>query len=158
VDDSDLTPRERARRNLDQSEGWALAESEGRLQAEDVLGRILKMALYEFGETTDDWLIALDSEGFLTVLLAEGKRFDGGISVHVWPNDHPPPHVHILKKSESDSRSVKISLETGEVVGDPPEWATRPQLKNMRALIVKHRELFSNWWEKNQGEPVTLMS
>lgn len=116
------------------------------------------MALYEFGENTDDWAMALDSEGFLTALVADGMRFDGGISVHVWPNDHPPPHVHILKKSESDGRSVKISLETGEVEGDPPEWASRSQLKNMKVLIVKHHELFSNWWQKNHGEPVTLLS
>ncbi|WDF34013.1 DUF4160 domain-containing protein [Arthrobacter agilis] len=150
--DNDLTPYERAGINLGESAGWELAEAEGRLEAEDVLDRLEMMALYEFGENKDEWPMALDEEGFLTALGAEGKRFDGGISVHVWPNDHPPPHVHILKKSEPDGHDVKINLKTGDLEGDLPSWASQKQLKRMKALIIKHHQLFEGWWEKNHGE------
>lgn len=155
--DDDLTPYEWAGRNLGEPAGWELAEAEGRLEAQDVLQRLVGMALYEFGENRDSWSVAFDEEGFLTALAAEGKRFDGGISIHVWPNDHPPPHVHILKKSEPDSNYVKINLLTGESEGTLPSWANLKQLKNMQALIVKHHELFDSWWQKNHGEPVTVL-
>lgn len=155
--DSDLTPYERAARNLGQASGWELAEAEGRIEAEDVLGRIASMALFEFGENKDDWPIAFDEEGFLTALTAAGKSFDGGISIHVWPNDHPPPHVHILKKSEPDNQYVKISLESGEPVGDLPRWASHKQLRRIKALVVGHHQLFAGWWKENHGGTVTLL-
>ncbi|WP_454853916.1 DUF4160 domain-containing protein [Promicromonospora soli] len=155
--DDDLTPYERAGRNLDEPAGWELAEAEDRLEAEDILGRIVSMALYEFGENKDEWPLALNEEGFLTALTAEGKKFDGGISIHVWPNDHPPPHVHILKRSEPDSQYVKINLKTGESDGDLPPWASQKQLRNMQGLVVKHHHLFAGWWQKNHGDIVTLL-
>lgn len=155
--DDDLTPYEQAGRNLSEPAGWELAEAEGRIEARDVLQRLAGMALYEFGENRDDWSMAFDEQGFLTALTAEGKYFDGGISIHVWPNDHPPPHVHILKKSEPDSHNVKINLQTGESEGALPSWANQKQLKNIQALVVKHRELFDSWWQKNHGDPVTVL-
>ncbi|PKV78932.1 DUF4160 domain-containing protein [Nocardia fluminea] len=156
--DDDLTPYERAHRNLSIPDGWELAESEGRLEAEDVLNRLVSIALYEFGENKPDWPMALDSQGFTTALVAEGRMFDGGISVHVWPNDHPPPHVHILKKCEGDGLSVKINLETGESEGDLPPWADRKQLKNLKALVVEYHPLFAGWWTKNHGGAVVLLA
>lgn len=156
--DADLTPRERAARNLATPDGWERAASEGRIEAEDVLERLVAIALFEFGENQETWSAAWDEDGFLTALTAEGKKFDGGITVHVWPSDHPPPHVHILKKSEPDTEDIKISLETGEVEGDLPGWANSKQLKKMKALVVDHHELFAGWWEKNHGEVVTLLA
>jgi len=156
--DGDLTPYERAARNLGVADGWRRAEKEGRLEAEDILGRLTSMALFEFGVNRDEWPVSFDEEGFLTALTAEGKGFDGGLSIHVWPKDHPPPHVHILKKSEPDNTYIKIDLETGDLVGDLPSWASHKQLKRMKALIVKHHQLFAGWWEKNHGTKVTLVS
>jgi len=152
--DDDLTPRERADYNLGTGSGWRLAESEGRIEAEDVLQRLVFMALHEFGENQDQWPMAFDDEGFLTALTAEGLHLEGGISIHVWPNDHPPPHVHILKKSERDGANVKINLATGEPDGDLPSWADRKQLKKIGVLIAQHRDLLAEWWEKNHGEAV----
>lgn len=156
--DDDLTPYERAERDLGEPVGWQLAEAEGRLEAQDVLNRLANMALHEFGENKDAWPMACDEEGFLTDLVAEGKSFDGGISIHVWPNDHPPPHVHILKKSEPDSQYVKINLETGEFDGALPSWANQKQLKKMKALIVEHQDLFAGWWQKNHGNTVAILA
>lgn len=155
--DEDLTPRERALRNLRTPSGWELADSEGRIEARDVLERVASMALYEFGENKSDWSMAFDEDGFLTALTAEGRKFEGGISVHVWPKDHPPPHVHILKKSEPDSENLKINLETGAVEGDLPKWAGSAQVKKMTALIVRHHALFAKWWEEHHGTVVTLI-
>jgi hypothetical protein len=155
--DDDLTPYERAARNLSEYTGWKLAEAEGRLEGRDVLNRLARMAVYEFGENGDDQPVAFDEDGFVIALTAEGRRFDGGISVRVWPNDHPPPHVHIFKKSESDSRSVKIKLENGELEGDLPAWVDQKQLKKIKALVVENHELFKDWWMKNHGEIVTVL-
>lgn len=156
--DDNLTPRERADRNPSYRTGWEYAESEGRLEPEDVLGRLVFMALSEFGESENDWPMALDDDGFISVLTAEGRAFEGGISVHVWPNDHPPAHVHILKNSEPDSEYVKINLDTAELEGDLPPWADRKQLKKMQKLVRDYHYLFAGWWEKNHGEVVTLLA
>ncbi|NPC42953.1 DUF4160 domain-containing protein [Nocardioides sp. zg-1230] len=156
--DTDLTPRERAGYNLGEPAGWELAESEDRLEADDVLGRLVAITLFEFGENKDDWSVAFNDDGFITALVADGKLFDGGISVHVWPNDHPPPHVHILKKSEPDHEYIKINLETAEIDGDLPPWANSKQVKKMKALVRRHHGLFAGWWEKNHGDVVTLLA
>lgn len=156
--DDDLTPKERASRSPNYRSGWDQAASEGRLEPEDVLSRLVSMALAEFGEHQDEWPMAFDDDGFITVLTAEGKSFDGGISVHVWPKDHPPPHIHILKKSAPDSEYIKINLGTAELVGELPSWANRKQLRKMQGLVRDHHELFAGWWEKNHGEAVTLLA
>lgn len=130
--DDDLTPLERAGRNIGQRSGWQLAESEGRIEAEDVLDRLVRMVLHQFGENYDAWSMAFDDEGFLESLTAEGMRLEGGISIHVWPNDHPPPHVHILKKSASDGNDLAINLATGEPEGELPDWVDRKQLTKIR--------------------------
>ncbi|MBY9074234.1 DUF4160 domain-containing protein [Nocardioides sp. WL0053] len=156
--DDDLTPMERAGRDPSYPGGWELAESEGRLEPDDVLGRLARMALSEFGENQDEWPMTFDNDGFVSALTAEGKALDGGISVHVWPNDHPPPHVHILKKSEPDSEYVKINLETADLEGDLPPWADRRQLRKMQKLVRDYHHLFAGWWEKNHGDVVTLLA
>jgi hypothetical protein len=61
VQDDDLTPRERAQRNPSYRSGWEHAESEGRLEPEDVLGRLAFMALSEFGEGQDEWRMAVET-------------------------------------------------------------------------------------------------
>lgn len=156
--DDDLTPYERAGCNPHYPDGWEQAESEGRLEPDDVFGRLVFMALSEFGENQGEWPMAFDEDGFISVLTADGKKFDGGISVHVWPNDHPPAHVHILKKSEPDTESIKINLKTAELEGDLPPWANSKQLRKMQQLVREYHELFAGWWEKNHGEVVTLLA
>lgn len=153
----DLTPRERADRNPSYRHGWAVAASEGRLEPEDFLDRLAAMALFEFGERRDDWPIALDDDGFIVALTAEGREFDGGIIVRVWPRDHPPAHVHIYKKSRPRSEAVKINLATGELEGDLPRWARGKQLIKMQQLVRNNHGLFAEWWEKHHGEVVTLV-
>jgi len=157
VKDDGLSPRQSAERNPSYRSGWENAEAEGRLEPEDVLTRLVFMALSEFGEGEDEWPMAFDDDGFISVLTAEGMAFDGGISVHVWPNDHPPAHVHILKKSEPDNEFVKINLETAELEGDLPPWADRKQLRKMQKLVRDYHGLFAGWWEKNHDEVVTLL-
>lgn len=154
---NDLTHQERTERDSGYRSGWDLAQSEGRLEAEDVLSRLVFMALTEFGENQAEWPMALDDDGFISALTADGKAFEGGISVHVWPNDHPPPHVHILKKSEPEDEFVKIDLATGGLIGNLPAWADRKQLRKMQELIRNHHDLFAGWWEKNHGQMVTLL-
>ncbi|POH57141.1 hypothetical protein CVS28_17240 [Arthrobacter glacialis] len=65
--------------------------------------------------------------------------------------------MHFLKKSEPDSQYVKINLETGESEGALQSWANQKQLKKIKALIVKHHELFEGWWQKNHGDTVAIL-
>jgi hypothetical protein len=146
-----------ALRNLGERSGWELAESEGRIEAEDVLERLVRIALHEFGENQDKWPMSFDDEGFLESLTAEGIHLKSGISIHVWPNDHPPPHVHVLRKSEPDSNDLKIDLATGEPDGELPDWVHRKQLRNIKALVVEHHEKLAAWWLKHHGEVVQLL-
>ena len=156
--DDDLTPYERAARNLSEPAGWDLAATEGRLDSNDVLSRLVNMALYEFGSRQDDWPIAFDQDGFVTALTAEGIKFESGLSIYVWPNDHPPPHVHILKKSERDDHNVKINLESGEVIGELPRWAKRKQLARIKDLVIENHETLADLWSKYHGITVTLLT
>lgn len=153
----DRTPRERADRNLSYRQGWANAASESRLEPGDVLGRLAAMALFEFGDSQDEWPVAFDDDGFIVALTAEGKVFEGGLIVRVWPRDHASAHVHIYKKSERENGSVKINLATAELDGNLPRWADRKRLTKMQQLVRDNHGLFAGWWAKNHDEVVTLL-
>ena len=68
------------RRALLTQPDWDQAEAEGRLTAEDVLDRLERIALHEFGENQDEWPIAFDEDGWVTALTAEGLQMEGGVT------------------------------------------------------------------------------
>ena len=69
---------------------------------------------------------------------------EGGIRFHVWPNDHPPPHVHVFVEGEE----VRINLLTDAFMDEPPPGKRRAILRAYR----KHREALLELWKRYEAQ------
>lgn len=85
---------------------WDDAVAAGTLTSYDVLARLTRIAVREFGT---EGPAAYDEEGFFLALTTEGLRMECGATLRVHTNDHPPPHVHVERPGQVD---IKINLET----------------------------------------------
>lgn len=74
-----------------------------------------------------------------------------GLHAIIWPNDHPPPHVHFLLGRGSRRYGAQLVIETGRVLeGHLPA----PVLRMARAWLAEHRETFRHAWnELRAGRP-----
>jgi Domain of unknown function (DUF4160) len=148
VSEDEDSPRARAGRQILTRGDWDRAVADGRLTAQDVLNRLTRMALHEFGESPENWPIAFDEEGFVTALIAEGILMEGGVTLRVCTRDHPPPHVHIQRRGEED---IKVNLENGAVEGPLPRGVRPKQLEKFSGLVKQKHELLCDLWLKNHG-------
>ena len=69
---------------------------------------------------------------------------EGNLKFHVWPNDHPPPHVHVLVEGEE----VRINLLTDEFMDEPPPGKRRAIMKAYR----RHRNALVQLWKEYEGQ------
>ena len=69
---------------------------------------------------------------------------EGNIRFHVWPNDHPPPHVHVLVEGEE----VRVNLLTDEFMDEPPPGKRRTILRAYR----KHRQALLDLWKRYEAQ------
>lgn len=124
---------------------WEQALAGGELTVDDVLERLRRIAVHQFGK---EGAAGYDDEGFLISLTAEGIRMDSGETIRIHANDHPPPHVHIQRPGKRD---IKIDLETGDVIGELPRDVKAKQLRGFRATILENCDQLGAWWLKNHG-------
>jgi len=136
---------EAARQTFYTRADWDRAVAAGTLTAEDVLARLTRIAVHEFGT---EGPAAYDEDGFFLALTAEGLRVEGGVTLRVPTNDHPPPHVHVQRPGLAD---IKISLETGEPIEPVPTDASAKKLRGLQAAVRENRSQLVDWWEKNHG-------
>lgn len=73
----------------------------------------------------------------------------------MFPNDHPPPHVHIEFKSHPGSK-LRVRLDTGEYTDDPPRGLSTKKLKGFTAVITESHQVLAGWLEEYHGEPVIV--
>lgn len=67
-------------------------------------------------------------------------RFDG-IEIVLWPNDHPPPHIHAMVAEDE----ARISIATGDVLsGTIP----RAKLRAVTDWLIAHRESVAFQWDE----------
>ena len=66
------------------------------------------------------------------------SRFDQGRFV-VYPNDHNPPHVHVML---TDGSSCRIELLSGDFMDDPPRGRRR---EIMKAYYENVEAIWSEW-------------
>jgi hypothetical protein len=74
-----------------------------------------------------------------TVLRHEGLR------VAIYPNDHPPAHVHVI----GPGWVVVVNLlgpEVREVIG-----CTEPEARRVLRLIAEHRTVLMEAWRRYHG-------
>lgn len=127
---------------------WDRALADATLTADDVLERLRRIAVHQFGEAGS---AGYDDQGFLISLTAEGIRMDSGETIRIHVNDHPPPHVHIQRPGKRD---IKINLETGGVIGELPRDVRSKQLRGFKTTIIENFEQLGTWWFKNHGTVV----
>lgn len=127
---------------------WDRALDAGDLTIDDLLERLRRIAVHQFGA---EGPAGYDDEGFLISLTAEGLRLDSGETIRIHANDHPPPHVHIERPGKRD---IKITLETGEVIGELPRDVKSKQLRGFKAAIIENFDQLGEWWLKNHGTVV----
>lgn len=150
MDDEDrrdgLEPR--TPRTLYTREDWDDAVADGTLTPQDVLDRLTRILVSAFGVGGP---AAYDEDGFFLSLTAEGVRPEGSITLHVNTNDHPPPHVHVLKPGMKGK--LKIDLETGEFIGDVPRGLVG-KTRGIRRAVEENRTRLMSLWEKGPGRAV----
>ena len=73
-----------------------------------------------------------------------------GFRFLVWPNDHPPPHVHA---HYGDEKAV-IDIGTGEVPPSirDPRTMRPPNLRRALDIVRRHQDLMLRGWEKYHDE------
>lgn len=69
----------------------------------------------------------------------------------IWPNDHPPPHVHIVR-GDKTLAIVNISIE-GRIVSIKENYSMkRQELASAVHVVAANNELFVQEWMKVHGE------
>lgn len=122
---------------------WDEAVAGGYLTAEHVQLRLELMLEFEFGNGAD---LGFNEEGFLNALTSAGTRFEGGLKISIYPEDHDPPHAHIEFRSDP-KHEFRLDLDTGELLrGDtiPPGGAKK--LKRAKAVLAEHGPTFKAQW------------
>lgn len=73
---------------------------------------------------------------------------EAGFRIIIYPDDHLPPHVHVIKANEE----VKIALGNEEV---PPflieSWMGKKNAKKALKLVMAYQEILINAWEEIHG-------
>ncbi|WP_159081404.1 DUF4160 domain-containing protein [Nocardioides sediminis] len=133
---------------------WDAAAEAGHLTPEHVFTRLHNIAVYAFGEDMES-PIAFDEHGFVLSLTAAGISLEGGITLRVYPNDHPPPHVHIELRSHPGAK-LRLRLDNGEYLDEPPKGLSTKKLNGFKAAITESHEVLTGWWEEYHGDPVTV--
>ncbi|MGH8275170.1 MAG: DUF4160 domain-containing protein [Steroidobacteraceae bacterium] len=67
----------------------------------------------------------------------------------IWPNDHPPPHVHVF------SADAEATIELGEPGGYPRlvenRRMGRGNVKKALQAVLEHRAMLQRRWSEIHG-------
>lgn len=99
--------------------------------------------------------MGFDDDGFVISLTAGAVSLDGGLKLRVWPNDHPPPHVHIEVNSHPEWK-IRVNLMTIELMDDLPAGMKAKQFRGFCDAIRECHSTLAGWWEDYRGDPVVL--
>ncbi|CAN5167545.1 hypothetical protein BH09ACT12_BH09ACT12_30860 [soil metagenome] len=153
--DEELTPRERAARQIFTQADWDREEAAGRLTAQHVAERLQRMLEHEFADPDEPAVAAYDEDGFFTSLTAASVAVVDGVKLWICTEDHPPPHVHIKRPGVRDRiDDIKINLATGEERLPLPDGVRSKQLKNFKQLVAEYHEVLCDTWTSYHGTKV----
>lgn len=133
---------------------WDEAEEGGFITAEHVFERSQRMLLHAMGV---EGPAAYDEEGFFLALVADSTSEELGIKLVVHSNDHDPPHCHVKFQGRLVD-DFRIDLITGDFLNDPPVEIRSKDLKKMKTVFVKHREILIEFWDKRNQEGATAIN
>jgi hypothetical protein len=72
--------------------------------------------------------------------------YEGGYRIVIFPNDHPPAHVHIIK----DDLDAKVQLDPIEFI-EEPDFNPR-QMKRILKLVREHQQELLDKWDEIHPE------
>lgn len=124
-------------------EEWHDATAAGFLTEEHVVGRITNILNVILGNGSE---LGFDGDGFLVSLVADGLQLQGGITLQVYSNDHPPPHVHVLLRAHPEIK-LRLRLDNGEPLDAAP--VRTKDLRRFQAAVVQHSDVLTRWWAKS---------
>ena len=123
---------------------WDEAVAGGYVTTEHILIRLAGMMENALGPQEVDF-VAYDEDGFIVALTAEGIWKDG-IQIRVNPDDHDPPHAHIIVPGEK----MKLTINLLDMTIDqdlPDGWSKKG--KSIEAFTRKNQYKLLGWWAKN---------
>lgn len=131
---------------------WDQAAADGYITPEHVFMRLKHIADHIFENET---AMGFDDEGFVISLVGGAVTLEGGLKLRVWPNDHPPPHVHIELRAHPEW-DVRVNLKTVELIGELPSGLKTKKFDGFLDAIRECHPTLAGWWETYHGEPVVL--
>jgi Domain of unknown function (DUF4160) len=85
-------------------------------------------------------VMRLDVVQPLPQLNAKDRRHRGG-HLFVFPNDHPPPHVHVRFQGVA----VRLRITDGVLLDAAPAFPPRV-LRDVRTWLLRHRDVAAEAW------------
>lgn len=70
---------------------------------------------------------------------------EGGFQVHIWPNDHPPAHVHVVR-AEGLAVVDLLTMSIREAHDMKP-----PDIRRAFRIVEENRDRFLLEWRKIHG-------
>lgn len=67
----------------------------------------------------------------------------GGATIKVYPNDHPPPHVHVFYQG----REVRLRISDAQPLDDVDAFHARV-LKDVQDWLLNNRGIAAEVWAK----------
>jgi hypothetical protein len=131
---------------------WDEAEEAGYITPEHVFIRLKNIADHIFENESS---MGFDDDGFVISLVAGAITLEGGLKLRVWPNDHPPPHVHIEIRAHPEW-TIRVNLETVALMDELPSGLSAKQFRGFLATIRESQPMLADWWETYHGDPVVL--
>ena len=74
-----------------------------------------------------------------------------GWRVVIFPNDHRPPHVHVIGTEEH--ARFELQCDVGEVRLLSNIGFQRAQIRQIEAYLLGHLDHLCNEWERLHGDP-----
>lgn len=122
---------------------WDQARADGWLTDEHIVQRLTDVANFALGNGAE---LGFGPDGFLVSLVSDGMRLEGGVTLQVYSNDRPPPHVHVLLRGQPKV-TLRIRLDNGEPMDAPPSIRSR-DMRRFTELVLENSETLIGWWQK----------
>jgi len=74
----------------------------------------------------------------------------GGLRIVIYPNDHPPPHVHVV--GPNGEARVALGDDTQDAKVLTNDGLSRRELRAALFEVTEHREMLVRFWSEIHGD------
>jgi hypothetical protein len=76
---------------------------------------------------------------------------ENGYRVSVWPNDHPPPHVHVYRADRECLVEIGVPGDVAAALYENRGMSTK-EWQGAVALVQKYQEQSRKKWEESRAD------